>query len=178
MCIRDSPPPVDSAGAVLERRVHRRDVLHEVMEWDRRYARMAIRKREMGKKIDAVTRHVAETEREDHPDLGVLAELSNKCDDADSEELLDDVEAKLTLRFDDQLFALAERQAAQRGKTGERAQLRPLNRTQYAHHVRKGLRDLLPLYGATPERLAVALNAYGAAAGADETVPDLSLIHI
>ena len=167
------PPPVDSAGAVLERRVHRRDVLHEVMEWDRRYARMAIRKREMGKKIDAVTRHVAETEREDHPDLGVLAELSNKCDDADSEELLDDVEAKLTLRFDDQLFALAERQAAQRGKTGERAQLRPLNRTQYAHHVRKGLRDLLPLYGVTPERLAVALNAYGAAAGADETVPDM-----
>ena len=72
------PPPVDSAGAVLERRVHRRDVLHEVMEWDRRYARMAIRKREMGKKIDAVTRHVAETEREDHLDLGVLAELSNK----------------------------------------------------------------------------------------------------
>ena len=47
------PPPRDANGAVLERRVHRRDVIHEIMEWDRRFSRLAQRRKEMMKKIDA-----------------------------------------------------------------------------------------------------------------------------
>jgi transcription elongation factor SPT6 len=39
------PPPRDASGAVLERRVHRRDVLHEVMEWDERHARLTRRRK-------------------------------------------------------------------------------------------------------------------------------------
>jgi hypothetical protein len=145
------PPPRDASGAVLERRVHRRDVLHEVMEWDERHARMTRRRKTMVAKIDAVST-LLERERADHPDLPVTAALANAAADAETDEALDDVDAKLALRFDEQLVALSEREAAAaaaRGdaKAAERT-LRPLNRTQYAHHVKKGLRDLLPLYGA------------------------------
>jgi transcription elongation factor SPT6 len=151
------PPPRDASGAVLERRVHRRDVLHEVMEWDERHARMTRRRKTMVAKIDAVST-LLERERADHPDLPVTAALANAAADAETDEALDDVDAKLALRFDEQLVALSEREAAAaaaRGdaKAAERT-LRPLNRTQYAHHVKKGLRDLLPLYGASPESLA------------------------
>jgi transcription elongation factor SPT6 len=170
------PPPRDASGAVLERRVHRRDVLHEVMEWDERHARMTRRRKTMVAKIDAVST-LLERERADHPDLPVTAALANAAADAETDEALDDVDAKLALRFDEQLVALSEREAAAaaaRGdaKAAERT-LRPLNRTQYAHHVKKGLRDLLPLYGASPESLAERLVSYRG--GEEESaVPDMS----
>ena len=170
------PPPRDASGAVLERRVHRRDVLHEVMEWDERHARMTRRRKSLEAKIDAVSALLAR-ERADHPDLPVTAALANAAADAETDEALDDVDAKLALRFDEQLVALSEREAAAaaaRGdaKAAERT-LRPLNRTQYAHHVKKGLRDLLPLYGASPESLAERLVTYRGGE-AESAVPDMS----
>ena len=170
------PPPRDASGAVLECRVHRRDVLHEVMEWDLRHARVSKRRAAMGDKISAVATFLERT-RPDHPDLQITATLANACDDAVSDEGLDDVEAKLSLRFDEELVRISEieaRAAAARGDSvaAERT-LRPLNKSQYAHHVKKGLRDLLPLYGATPESLARRLRTY-AGADADTTVPDMS----
>ena len=172
------PPPRDASGAVLERRVHRRDVLHEVMEWDLRFARMAKRRAAMGEKISAVSTFLEKTHRgTEHPDLSITAVLANACDDAASDEALDDVDAKLALRFDEQLVAISEQEVREAVAKGEAAAaertLRPLNKSQYAHHVRKGLRDLLPLYGATPESLAERLRTY-AGAEADTTVPDMS----
>ena len=170
------PPPRDASGAVLERRVHRRDVLHEVMEWDERHARLTRRRKNVEAKIDAVSA-LLERERADHPDLPVTAALANAAADAETDEALDDVDSKLALRFDEQLVALSEREAAAaaaRGdaKAAERT-LRPLNRTQYAHHVKKGLRDLLPLYGAYPESLAERLVTYRGSE-AEGAVPDMS----
>ena len=166
------PPPRDSNLAVLERRVHRRDVLHEVLEWDKRHARMTRRKAELLRKFGGVV----EVLGDDHPDLDELAALMNKCEDARAEETLDDVEAKLTLRFDEEIhqFLTSEAKGGIKKSGAESTHVRPLNRTAYAHHRKKGLRDLLPMYGATPAALAQSLNSYRRNAGTEnQVVPDM-----
>ena len=125
--------------------MHRRDVLHEVMDWDKRYARMTIRKKEMNKKIQSVAEELASARI---TRIWTRWRRRRQVRRRRLDEALDDVEAKLSLRFDEQLTAIAERDAA-RGKNGAAAALRPLNRTQYAYHCKKGS-HLLPLYGATP----------------------------
>jgi transcription elongation factor SPT6 len=114
---------------------------------------MVHRRAEMGKKVGTV----ADVLGDAHPDIMAVVRLANACDDADSDEALDDVEAKLTLRFDDELTAAADAaaDAAEAAGKGAAKHRRPLKRTQYAHHCKKGVRDLLALYGAAPERLAM-----------------------
>ena len=162
------PPPRDVNGAVLERRVHRWDVLHEVMEWDTRFALLERRRKELNKKITAVADHIGD----DHPEISAVARLANACDDAESDEALGDVEAKLALRFDEQLHQIENGLANDGKQKRTTAYRRPLTRTQYAHHCKKGVRDLLPLYGATPDRLGQNLNSYRTSRE-DQALPDM-----
>ena len=165
------PPPRDANGAVLERRVHRRDVIHEIMEWDRRFSRLAQRRKEMMKKIDAAA-EILERDAAPEQDLSLLSSLANECEDAPTEEVLSDVEACLTLRFHEQLTEVEQSGKAD-GSLGLTRQLRPLNRSQYAHHCKKGIRDLLPTYGADPRDLGASLGSYRRTK-VSQAVPDMS----
>ena len=165
------PPPRDANGAVLERRVHRRDVIHEIMEWDRRFSRLAQRRKEMMKKIDAAA-EILERDAAPEQDLSLLSSLANECEDAPTEEVLSDVEACLTLRFHEQLTEVEQSGKAD-GSLGLTRQLRPLNRSQYAHHCKKGIRDLLPTYGADPRDLGASLGSYRRTR-VSQAVPDMS----
>ena len=116
------PPPRDANGAVLERRVHRRDVIHEVMEWDGRFARLSHRRKEMMKKVNAVA-EILERDAAPESDLSLLSRMANECEDAPVEEVLNDVEANLTLRFHEQLTEVEQSGKAD-GSLGLSRQLR------------------------------------------------------
>ena len=165
------PPPRDANGAVLERRVHRRDVIHEVMEWDGRFARLSHRRKEMMKKVNAVA-EILERDAAPESDLSLLSRMANECEDAPVEEVLNDVEANLTLRFHEQLTEVEQSGKAD-GSLGLSRQLRPLNRSQYAHHCKKGIRDLLPTYGADPKDLGASLGSYRRTK-VSQNVPDMT----